>query len=103
MNPTIGRIVHYFPTQAEQEALRLIGNNAASVMPAVVVAVWSPSTVNLKVIVDGKNPDLWKTSVSKCTGATIEDKSGKWDWPAREPVTPAVEDLREGLEKDTTI
>lgn len=103
MNPTIGRIVHYFPTQAEQDALRLLGNNASSVMAAVVVAVWSPTCINAKVLVDGKNPDLWKTSINKCTGATIEDKSGKWDWPERKTELPTIENLQEGLEKDTTI
>jgi len=40
---------------------------------ALVTAVWSPTLVNLKVMLDG-NDDLWVTSRPQ------GEKPGYWDW-----------------------
>jgi hypothetical protein len=70
MEPTIGRIVLF--TVDEQNAKRITedgGNHeqCSPVLPAVIVKVWSPSCVNLKVLTDGPT-DIWVTSVSFGTG-----------------------------------
>jgi hypothetical protein len=86
MKPTIGRIVIYNTTQQEQEALTVLGNNTSKQLPAVIVAVWGESeqsAVNLKVMVDGKGADIWKTSLS-ASEEKDEDgnlKEGSWHWP----------------------
>jgi len=82
MKPTIGRIVHYNTDdsdKAKMNAARQIngGCNNASILPAVVVAVWSESCINIRVIADG-NLDLWKTSVNQ------GDQPGQWSWPVKE-------------------
>lgn len=83
--PTIGRIVVYNTTEAERNALRLLGCNASDELPAVIVAVWGDtpqSAINVKVMVDGNHPDLWKTSIALGS----PDADGKypgstWHWP----------------------
>jgi hypothetical protein len=103
MNPTIGRIVHYKLTaeQAEQINRRRtnshsiaerikedkwpigaqahIGNEAheGQTYPMIVVVVWSGTTVNGQVILDG-NDTFWATSSSQ------GDQNGQWQWPPRE-------------------
>jgi hypothetical protein len=80
MKPTIGRIVIY---NVSDEQKRIMENsykntgkscNVQSKLPAIVVAVWSETTVNLKVITDG-NEDLWVTSVHQGDGQM------EWNWP----------------------
>ena len=75
MKPTIGRIVHYFPTPRQ---LSEWGGNQSSPLPAVVVKVWSDTCVNLKVLNDGPS-DHWVTSA-----LNDEAMSPGWDWPKRE-------------------
>jgi hypothetical protein len=72
MKPTIGRIVHYRPTQSEVGELSRTGNKC-EILPAIITNVWENS-VNLKVIADGEL-DLWVTSVSQ------GEKQGEWNWP----------------------
>lgn len=48
--------------------------NVQDKLPAVVVAVWGETCVNLKVITDG-NLDLWVTSSQK------GDNLGNWNYP----------------------
>lgn len=84
MKPTIGRIVR-------------VTLDDGCERPAVVVEVWSPTTVNLRAFFDGLNdtdatlrPDRkfrgaaltsdWLTSVEQAETAT----PGKWHWPPRE-------------------
>ena len=75
MKPTIGRIVIYKTTEAEQQTMEDSTNqNVQKELPAIIVAVWSESTVNLKVILDGAG-ELWKTS------ATKGESEGNWDFP----------------------
>lgn len=82
MKPTIGRIVIYKLTEQDKKVLEanVQGryNNTSSELPAMVVIVWSPQTVNLQVIVDGNIGTLWKTSVPQ------GDEPGQWNWPKKE-------------------
>jgi hypothetical protein len=48
--------------------------NETELLPAVVVAVWGPTTLNLKVIRDGEG-ELWVTSVLE------GEHEGNWEWP----------------------
>jgi hypothetical protein len=75
MLATIGRIVIYKLTEADKNALRHFNCNTPEELPAIVVSVWSESCINVKVIVDGSIPDLWKTSVN------LGDQQGNWRWP----------------------
>jgi hypothetical protein len=73
MKPTVGRIVNFVVD--EQTQVRIDGN-VQKILPAVIVAVWTDTCVNLKVITDGKN-DVWVTSVSYGV------ESRNWHWPER--------------------
>lgn len=70
--PSIGRIVH-FECDASTADLMMRrpdrGNTvqAGDLLPAVIVKVWTPNSVNLKVFADGPH-DEWVTSVSLGTG-----------------------------------
>lgn len=75
--PSVGRIVHY--VLSESESSPELKNNNATVLPAVIVRVWSETCVNLKVSVDGHQVDVWKTSVL----FSEEPKPGFWSWPPR--------------------
>lgn len=91
--PTIGRIVHYRLSKADEERLlelrtrvrmHQIGFNAAyvgDVYPAIVVRTTDDLRVNLQVWLDG--PDtLWVTS----RGYSVET-DGCWFWPPRVDMT----------------
>ncbi len=54
----------------------MFANGTVKDVPAVIVAVWSETCVNLKVIGDGPQ-DTWVTSVSEGTGER------SWSWPER--------------------
>jgi hypothetical protein len=71
--PTIGRIVQYRPTEKERELWVVQGSNDQKELPAVIVAVWSDTVVNLKVMKDGSG-DVWQTSIEQGEG------EGQWDW-----------------------
>ena len=79
---TIGRIVIYHTTEAEQEVMRNGTNcNVQEHLPAVVVANWTDPSVtegsqclNLKVELDGVG-QLWKTSIN------MGEEPGCWSWP----------------------
>lgn len=90
MKPTIGRVVilNLNPIQAEN----LGGNHGNSVIkdeagnkklaapskcPAIIVAAWSDTCVNLKAIGDS-DTNLWVTSASQGDG------EGQWSWPVIE-------------------
>ena len=82
MKPTIGRIMLYHTKEEDRAKMRAasILNNGCNVhtqLPAVVVAVWGETCVNLKVICDG-NLDLWVTS------SNLGDQPGNWEWPVIE-------------------
>ena len=73
--PSIGRIVIYNTTQKEQETLSNLSCNSSKQLPAIVVAVWSETTINAKVFIDGLHIDEWKTRI------TQGDEPGQWNWP----------------------
>jgi hypothetical protein len=58
-----------------------IGNEAkaGAVVPMIVVAVWSPTTINGQAFLDG-NDTLWVTS------ATYGEMQHQWKWPAIAPM-----------------
>ena len=70
--PTVGRIVLYRFPDHERHL-----NNQSPIAPAVIVAVWSATSVNLKVLNDGPD-NSWRTSVQQGPGP------GQWDWPVIE-------------------
>ena len=74
MKPTIGRIVIF---NMPEYLINGVNGNKSYKLPAIIVAVWSETTVNLKVITDGQN-DLWVTSVSQ------GDAVNNWNWPVKE-------------------
>lgn len=80
--PSIGRVVVYHLTAAEQRASCVYGgaarplNNGADVAPAVIVRVFSDTLVNLHVMLDGPET-LWVTSASMGEGER------QWSWPVR--------------------
>lgn len=84
---TVGRIVHLFPNEYHREFIqKTSGGNllvAGEPVAAVIVRVWNPDMVNLKVITDGRH-DVWLPSVGspKFMG-THESRNTYWDWPAR--------------------
>jgi hypothetical protein len=83
MKPTIGRIVHFV-----QKKPAGYGEGVVH-LPAIVVAVWGESCVNLKVFTDGGNSDedqmapvKWVTSVSLDSSENPQPQT--WHWPERE-------------------
>lgn len=79
MAPTQGRIVKYKLTAADRDKLSAynkteVFSNMAEELPAIITAVWSEDSVNIKVFVDGNAPDLWVTSISQ------GDEEGNWNW-----------------------
>ena len=80
MKPTIGRIVI---VNLNDEHATLLGGNhdpkygKEKKAPAMIVAVWSDTCVNLKVFGDSAN-NIWLTSSNQ------GDQPGQWAWPAIE-------------------
>lgn len=81
MKPVIGQIVHYKTADHDLSAFSPQGNvfKAGLILPAIVVAVWSDTCANLKVIGDGPS-DAWLTS------RTQGDGEGQWQVPLSEDV-----------------
>ncbi|NOS94541.1 MAG: hypothetical protein HOP30_21730 [Cyclobacteriaceae bacterium] len=71
---SIGRVVIYKTTEDDRKSLKGAYGNQSTELPAVVVAVWNSTLVNLKVITDAP-VDIWKTSISQ------GDNEGQWNWP----------------------
>lgn len=89
MQVTIGRIVHYQLSAGDVAQIdnrhpiargQTVRNRVSEgdVLPAMVVAVFSPnsSTANLKVFLDGEDC-YWATSRG------LGDAPGTWAWPPR--------------------
>lgn len=65
----IGDTVIYKPTDEDKDRLSYKNcgdrnNEFTPHLPAIVVNVFNDKLVNLKVLVDGETPFLWKTSVA---------------------------------------
>lgn len=95
MQPTIGRIVHYTLSEGDAMVIKQnrqervaaasgiasasrFGNDveAGQVYPAQIVRVFSPSSANLQVFLDGSD-QYWATSRSEGSNP------GTWSWPPR--------------------
>lgn len=79
MTPTIGRIVHYRLSEDDAKAINALpmpGNTvkAGDLVAAIVVRVWSASTCNLRLVLDGDG-EYWATSCS------VGDEQRQWNWP----------------------
>lgn len=61
----VGHLVHYHTSEDDKKAMREQQCNVQDVLPAVVVAKWSDTCLNLRIIMDGPGtvPGLWRTSV----------------------------------------
>lgn len=95
--PTLGRIVLY--TLGDSEAAELVKKygdqigrtlnqpRAGQAYPAMIVAVFSDTCVNLRVQLDGE-PTYWATS------RTLGEGEWRWAWPtiapAAAPAAPAA-------------
>lgn len=83
MKPTIGRIVHFVQKKQPHYGDVLVH------LPAIIVAVWGDTCVNLKVFTDGTNSDAEGTSPVKwVTSASLDEtetpQARTWHWPERE-------------------
>jgi hypothetical protein len=65
----LGRVVFYQVSETDSGYLKY---NRATVLPAVVVRVWTKDCVNLQIFVDGPSGTEWVTSVMKGT------EPGQW-------------------------
>lgn len=86
---TVGRIVHLHAAPGLAAIINSTGGgNGTPPVPtplaAVIVRVWSPTMVNLKVITDGPT-DVWATSVGygEDPAAELADGRSCWTWPPR--------------------
>ena len=86
MKPTIGRIVHFVQKTHVYGADRLV------TLPAIIVAVWGDTCVNLQVFTDGSNsepdiaPNANQPSVKWVTSVTYDESGAApytWHWPER--------------------
>jgi hypothetical protein len=60
-------------------------NNGAVSAPAVVTRVWSPTTVNVRVLADSDAAPSWRTSVTFVETLDYVDSSAAvWTWPGGE-------------------
>ena len=80
MKPTIGRIVHFVQKKPAGYGDALVH------LPAIIVAVWGDTCVNLKVFTDGTNSDPAETnSVKWIASATLDEtvtpQPYTWHWP----------------------
>jgi hypothetical protein len=80
MKPSIGRIVHFVQKKPAGYGEGVIH------LPAIIVAVWGESCVNLQVFTDGTNSDAqnmspvkWITSAS--LDASENPQPHTWHWP----------------------
>jgi hypothetical protein len=72
LTPTAGRIVVYVPTAKEKEKWK------QDTLPAMIVRVWAPDMVNLRVFPDAPpSPEEYITSV-EFNGLK---KERSWHWP----------------------
>ena len=78
MNPTVGRIVHFHPSEHDS----LHKNNSAEFHAAIITQVWAPENpdgaVNLIVFPAYGLPEI-RSSVG-----TTGNGSSRWAWPPRE-------------------
>jgi hypothetical protein len=102
--PTVGRIVHYFPEEQDQEA----GQNNAEVCAAIVTQSFDNLTPNLHVMVNGYGDNGGAKSVIRFSVPHKNDfvpnpsnSAGYWDWPEvlMAKVEPPVQEPKKGSKK----
>ena len=83
MKPTIGRIVHFVQKKPAGYGEGIVH------LPAIIVAVWGETCVNLCVFADGTNSDAegmpptkWVTSVTLDASASPQPRT--WHWPEQD-------------------
>lgn len=70
--PSVGRIVHYYPSENEPHLFAEVGEPVA----AIITRVWTDECVNLQLFTNsGRTPHL----TSRCRG----EGDGEWRWPPR--------------------
>lgn len=82
--PTLGRIVQYVLNEGDVAAINQMHPDkskrnpvrAGQTLPAIVVATFGGTTVNLRVLLDGYG-EYWATSRQEGDGPFY------WHWPAR--------------------
>lgn len=74
MQPTVGRIV-LVPIEPSK-------NNGSPIAPAIITRVWSPTSVNVRVLADSMNL-LWLTSLTYVESLDDASPQGLWTWPPR--------------------
>jgi len=67
----LGRTVFYRVSENDNDNMKY---NHASILPAIVVAVWNKHCVNLRVFTDSPGPLEWKTSIMH------GGQPGQWDF-----------------------
>ena len=83
MKPSIGRIVHFVQKKPEGYSEGLVH------IPAIIIAVWSDTCVNLQVFTDGSNSegsDHYQTSVKWITSSSLDEtglQPRTWHWPEK--------------------
>ena len=84
MKPSIGRIVHFVQKKPAGYGDGLV------TLPAIIVAVWGDTCVNLQVFTDGSNSEAdgcaqlsakWVTSAS--LDETDAPQPRTWHWPPK--------------------
>lgn len=82
--PTVGRIVHYYPSEQDRMAGRAVGPYGAAgpePLAAIVTHVWGPTYVNLAVF-DKNGTSFGATSVTLepalAEGATPVERHAYW-------------------------
>ena len=82
MQASIGRIVHYTPTQEQASRWGEVGSTVTdeTVFSAMVVKTGEEDKANLRVFLDSSHPLPWLVDVEKSEEA---GKSGFWSWPPR--------------------
>jgi hypothetical protein len=95
MTPRLGQIVNYTPTLQQRNEMKERHCNQPEELPAVVVAVFTPEMVNLKVLLDGPG-DIWATSSPQ---GKLE---GQWDFYPKTKKKSEVAEEVDATEVDST-
>lgn len=77
MNPTVGRIVHFHPSEHDS----LHKNNSAEFHAAIITQVWNRGCVNM-IVFPAYGPPEIRSSVQ--TSERVGPNNSYWAWPPRE-------------------
>lgn len=93
--PTVGRIVHFFPGTTDPTLSNPHNNNGATVLPALIMQVFSPTMVNLLVFTMNSDAAMvrrYSIYHKSAVGAGYGDGvvPAYWDWPEIVRAEPLV-------------